>query len=246
MEGSPTWIYADLDGNDTGGGGENDYSFDQAGELTVGAAQPCEEDDTGALDIVGKAGAPRSTVSIPVRIQNAPNDVSSLGFEVLFPDWILAYTGFTRGPLVEDFDFFDCVIPEGEDDVVRCGGFKSTGGIAAGASGYVVYLEFNVADCEQGPTSQLDLQELKDDIASWLYTHGCFQCGCSCDINGDGEVTPQDALCAFQKYLGKCPTACGPCEDICCDVTMDGDCTPADALEIFKEYLGMPSVCSPE
>ena len=68
---------------------------------------------------------------------------------------------------------------------------------------------------------------------------------CSCDLDGSGEVTPMDALCAFQKYLGICPTACGPCEGVCCDVTMDGDCTPADALEIFKEYLGLPSVCWP-
>jgi len=66
----------------------------------------------------------------------------------------------------------------------------------------------------------------------------------TCDVNGDGEVTPQDALCAFQKYLGICPTACGPCEEISCDVNGDGQCTPADALEIFKESLGMPSVCS--
>ena len=70
--------------------------------------------------------------------------------------------------------------------------------------------------------------------------------GCDGDVNGDGEITPQDALCAFQTYLGICPTSCDiPCEDICCDVTQDADCTPADALEIFKEYLGLPSVCSP-
>ena len=69
----------------------------------------------------------------------------------------------------------------------------------------------------------------------------------SCDVNGDGDVTPQDALCAFQKYLGICPTNCGDCDDIYCDVNGDGQCTPADALEIFKEYLGIvPNACSPE
>ena len=87
-----------------------------------------------------------------------------------------------------------------------------------------------------------------DWTAGWYYSGvwylddiKVFQCGCPCDVSGDGELTPQDALCAFQTYLGICPTACGPCEDICCDVNMDEDCTPADALEIFREYLGLPS-----
>ena len=62
---------------------------------------------------------------------------------------------------------------------------------------------------------------------------------CECDVSGDGVITPQDALCAFKKYLGICPTDCGPCEEICCDVNQDGQCTPNDALCIFQEYLGL-------
>ena len=210
----------------------------------TGEVIDCEEDDTGALDIPGTRGAPGGTVTIPVRIQNAPDDVNSLGFEV-FPPSVLTYTGYTRGPLVEDFDFFDCNVPADKPDVIRCGGFKAEGGIAAGASGDVVSLTFDVSlDCEGIRT--VGLQELKDDIKTWSATSGCFDCSFTCDVNGDGEVTPQDALCAFQKYLGYPDTACGPAEEIFCDVTGDGDCTPADALEIFKEYLGLPSVCSAE
>jgi Zn-dependent metalloprotease len=204
----------------------------------------CEEDDSGALDIPGTRGAPGGTATIPVRIQSAPNDVYSLGFEV-FPPSVMTFTGFTRGPLVEDFDFFDCNIPDDKPNVVRCGGLKDEGGIAAGASGDVVLLTFDVSpDCEGIWT--VGLQELKDDINTWSAGPGCFDCSFTCDINGDGEVTPQDALCAFQKYLGYPDTACGPAEEIFCDVTGDDDCTPQDALEIFKEYLGMESVCSPE
>jgi len=207
----------------------------------------CVEDDSGTLDIGRSAGTPGSAVTIPVRIQSSPNTVGSLGFEVTFNSCVLDYTGFDRGVLVNDFDFFDCVIPAGENSIVRCGGFKATGGIATGDSGDVIGLNFNVIDCEPGLFYTLDLQELKDDISSWPISLGCFQCGCSCDINGNGEVTPQDALCAFQKYLGICPTDCGQCEEICCDVNGDGDCTPADALEIFKEYLAIvPNACSSE
>ncbi len=204
----------------------------------------CEEDDSGALDIVGKSGGVGGTVTIPVRIQSAPNDVNSLGFEV-FPPSVLTFTEHTRGPLVEDFDFFDCNIPDDKPDVVRCGGFKAEGGIAAGASGDVVSLNFDVIGGEPGSSYPLSLQELVDDMASWPFSPGCFTV-VACDVNGDGEVTPEDALCAFQKYLGIDPTACGPAEDIFCDVNGDGECTPADALEIFKEYLGLPSVCSEE
>jgi len=203
----------------------------------------CQEDDTGDLDIVGSVGGTGGMVTIPVRIQNALNEVGSLGFEVTFNPAILTFTGFTKGDLVENFDFFDATNPE--TGIVRIGGFKATGGISAGASGDVVYLEFDVnPECDG--IAQLALQELKDDIASWSTSNGCFDCTvCDCDINEDGEVTPQDALCAFQKYLGICPTNCGPCEEICCDVNGDGDCTPADALEIFKEYLAIvPNACS--
>ena len=71
---------------------------------------------------------------------------------------------------------------------------------------------------------------------------------CKCDVNGDDQCTPQDALCSFQVYLGICPTACGPCEDICCDVSgsdlnPDGSCTPADALCRFQEYLDIHPNC---
>jgi hypothetical protein len=242
IEGSPTWIYADLDGNDTGGGGENAYSVDQAGELTVPGPTLCEEDDTGDIDIVSTASPPGVTVSIPVRIQDAPNAVSSLGFDLTYDSTLLTFTGPRLGELVEGFDYFSVSNPE--PGRLIAGGFTSTGGIEAGESGDIVYLEFNVSDCEKDSSSRLDLQELKDDIASWWYSHGCFQCGCDCDINGNGEVTPEDALCAFKKYLEICPTDCGPCEEICCDVNHNADCTPADALEIFKEYLGMGSVCS--
>jgi len=203
----------------------------------------CEEDDSGDLDIMGNTGGLGGTVAIPVRIQGAPNEVESLGFEVTFNHCVLEYTGFTRGPLVENFDYFEAFNPE--TGIVRVGGFEAgEDTIPTGANGDVIYLNFNVIECEQGSKYTLDLQKLKDDIAGWSASLGCFQCGCSCDVNGDGEVTPKDALCAFQTYLGICPTDCGECEDICCDVNMDNDCTPADALEIFKEYLGLPSVCS--
>jgi hypothetical protein len=55
------------------------------------------------------------------------------------------------------------------------------------------------------------------------------------DLNGDGEISPQDALIAFRCYLGI---------DFClddADVNKDGSVTPADALCLFRKYLGQTS-----
>jgi hypothetical protein len=207
----------------------------------------CQEDETGALNIVETSATSGSDVSVTVEINSAPNMVDTLGFEVVFnPADCLAYTGaYERGDLTTGFDFFDCNLSA--PGVVTCGGFTIQGQIPQGASGNVVELTFNVGTPEldePGEAVRLDLRNLVDDLAAWLQSPGYICGGCGCDVNGDAEVTPQDALCAFQKYLGIDPTACGPAEEICCDVNGDGECTPADAQEIFKEYLGMPSVCS--
>jgi hypothetical protein len=168
-----------------------------------------------------------------------------LGFEVVYNTDILQYTGYSRGDCVTDFDYFD--VHEQPSELLVAGGFEAgPDTIPQGTSCVVVNLEFSVLQCDPGNIYPLaDLQELKDDIAAWPTSGGCFTCG-SCDVSGNGGVTPQDAMCAFQKYLEICPTACGACDQIFCDVNGDGHCTPADALEIFRCYLGLESICSPE
>jgi len=59
---------------------------------------------------------------------------------------------------------------------------------------------------------------------------------CSGDLNGDGAITPADALIAFRCYLG----IIGPC-DPCVDVDKNGSVTPADALCLFRKYFSIPS-----
>ena len=210
-----------------------------------GDGPPCEEDDSGSLDIEGKSGGPGATVIVPVRIQNAPDQVASFGFEMTYNTAILQYVGNSRGECVTDFDQFG--VHEREPGLLVIGGFEAGDAvIPAGANCVVVNLEFTVVGGEPGEVYPLgNLQNLVDDIAGWSNSGACFKCG-GCDVNGDGDVTPQDALCAFQKYLGIDPTDCGPADQIFCDVNGDGQCTPADALEIFKCYLGMETVCSPQ
>ena len=68
-----------------------------------------------------------------------------------------------------------------------------------------------------------------------LAQDGCLPDG---DINQDGQITPQDALMAFQHYLGI--STLDPCQQDHADVTLDGEITPKDALCIFQKYLGIP------
>lgn len=200
------------------------------------------EVDDGAIDILPGRGNNGDRVTIPVQIQNAPNAVGSLGFEVVFDPAVFAYNWHTRGDLVTHFDFFD--VNQIEPGLLRIGGFEAGADILpAGASGILVELTFDVV-CEVCISSFLEPQELKDDIAPWNVSGGCFLacCGCDGDVNRDGEITPIDALCSFEKYLLICPTTCGiACEDVCCDVNQDDECTPADALCIFRKYLMQPS-----
>ncbi len=59
------------------------------------------------------------------------------------------------------------------------------------------------------------------------------------DVNGDSNITPQDALMAFQHYLGL--TTLNECQQSQANVNGDDSITPADALCVFQKYLGLPS-----
>jgi PKD repeat protein len=198
---------------------------------------PCEEDNSGQLDVAGGIGAPGGLVTIPIRINDAPNDVSAFGFELVYDPEMLSFKSYEKGALAEDSDFFDVKLIS--DGILRCGGVKNKG-ILDGASGSVLFVQFEIIQSE--PSTKLSLQGLTDEIANWTTSPGCFQSGCNGDINADGEITPMDALNTFEKYLSICPTSSNlDCESICGDVNKDGDTTPADTLCIFQYYLGLPN-----
>ena len=137
------------------------------------------EDDTGELDIPGSCGAAGDTLTVPVRIQDAPNTVVSLGFDITFDTDILQFVGADfSGTLLEGFDFKDVGNPS--PGRLRVGGFEAgQDTIATGASGDVVNLIFTLT-CEDCTGTQLELSELKDDIATWSATGNCLLACCRC------------------------------------------------------------------
>ncbi len=208
----------------------------------------CEADESGQINIVDTVSSSDSQVTVLVEINIAAEKVDAMGFDVEFNSECLSYSGYAAGALTGEFTRFACNgLSAG---VVRCGGLDTGAGIAQFTSGSIAELTFTVTAAGLNVPDEavkLDLNNFVDDISGWTSSSG-YICGgnCECDINASTDVTPLDALCAFQKYLGICPTNCGPCGDVCCDVTSNLDCSPADALEVFKEYLGIESVCSSE
>ena len=71
---------------------------------------------------------------------------------------------------------------------------------------------------------------------------GRASCPHNGDVDGNGQVTPRDALTAYQYVLRK--TTLTLCQQERADVTGDGLVSSADATCIFNRYLGLPS-CLP-
>lgn len=203
----------------------------------------CIENTCGNIDVTGIRGRTGETVSVDVAFQSAPNDVDAFGFEVTFDPDAVAFLDGVPGSLVIDkqYNFELHFLPP---NTVRCGAYKSgSGSISQGNSGNIAHFTFEIlADPGQ---SEIGLANLKDDIAGWPASGGCLSVlpdACGGDVNGDGEITPGDALLAFEKYMLFCPTYTGmACNDVCCDVNGDQNCTPSDALCIFRAYLRQPN-----
>jgi parallel beta-helix repeat protein len=181
--------------------------------------------------------------TIPIRISAATSQVLTLGFKVTYDSSVLVYTGYTQGDLTTNFDFF--IVNSPIPGTITIGGFESGGDvIAAGASGVVVNLNFTAGEpSSSGQCIEIAITNLEDDISNWGVCSGdvCYEGGCSHDgdVNEDGNITPLDALMAFQHYLEI--ITLNACQQAHADVNQSGFITPSDALCIFRKYLGQPS-----
>ncbi|MEW6405127.1 MAG: dockerin type I domain-containing protein, partial [Chloroflexota bacterium] len=114
------------------------------------------------------------------------------------------------------------------------GEFNLPVGISVDGSGHIYVVDYGngriqgFADPSQHEPEVCDGQ---DNDCDGQVDEGC----CTGDMNGDGTITPVDALLVFRCYLGM--TAC----PACADVNRDGAVTPVDALCLFRKYLGQPS-----
>jgi len=205
----------------------------------------CDEGDYGTLDIGDVAGKLGSVVQIPIRIQGATIDVAGadiiegFGFDVVYDSSVLSYlVDYEVGSLGQSLDMFK--VNDLGGGRIRVGGFDGSPdsySIIQNSSGNLVSLKFEIMSDQEDCQYPVTLEALVDDISQWSASGGCVKVAppCNGDLNGDGNVTPVDALIAFRCYMNS-----GPCS-VCCDVSGDGVVTAADALCIFRRYMTLSS-----
>ncbi|MEW5802822.1 MAG: cohesin domain-containing protein [bacterium] len=206
--------------------------------LTAYHPEGCTDLDSGELDIEGIEINPgQKVVSIPIRIQKAPNPLLAIGIKVTYDPSVLEYSDFTNGELVESFSYFACSLPT--PGKLTIGGFDVGSGIPQDSNGYVGWINFKVVGGAVGECYPLNLIDLADDIEG-LSSSGACLCiqDCNGDINGDGVISPQDALSVFNCIQGS-----DSCNE-CVDVNKDGEVTEADGLCLLWKYLELPSCLS--
>ncbi len=210
-----------------------------------GIDQDCDQNDlcTCRLVVDDVAAAPGDFVTMPVRVETACVQISALGFDFDYSQCeMLGYMSYSgvhiRGSLTANWDFFDAY--EVAPGIIRVGGFTVQDPVSEGESGIIVELEFEISTCSPDNVCNAMLTNLVSDISNWPAAAGGFSCYCPADgdIDGDTQVTPGDALLAFQEYLGIIQL--DDCERNHADVDEDGHVTPSDALCIFQCYMGIP------
>lgn len=201
--------------------------------------------------ITGRSG---DTVCVDIRIRQNALPIDAFGFTVKVDPARLAFVRASAGNLTSGFVAVSAQENPAGSGLINCGGFGSTP-IPANSAGVVIKLCFRVL-CPSSslPPSVIELKDPLDDVAGLAACCNLFKCeGCVSDgdVDGNGALSPGDALCAFQIFLngGALPAACNApnstCEVAAADVNCDGNVTPSDALAIFNRFLGglRPSEC---
>lgn len=197
--------------------------------------------------ITGRSG---DTVCVDIRIRQNALPIDAFGFSVKVDPTRLAFVRASAGSLTSGFVAVSAQENPAGSGLIKCGGFGSTP-IPANSAGVLIRLCFRV-NCPSSslPASEIEIKDLIDDVAGLTGCCNLFKCeGCvnNGDVDGNGALSPADALCAFQIFLngGVLPASCNfpntTCEVAAADVTCEGTVTPSDALAIFNRYLaGLP------
>lgn len=103
-----------------------------------------------------------NSVTYTISINSAPDDIMSLGFDMVFDSDILSYQSFQQGALTNDFVLFNVnVTPEGN---LRIGGLEYSDYIIAGTSGTIATVTFQVIGSGD---PEMRFAAVKDDIQCW-------------------------------------------------------------------------------
>jgi len=154
------------------------------------------------LELSDNFASIHQTVVFELKLNDAPNIVSSMGIDISYDTTILSFQSYEKGELATGrFDFFD--VNEPEKGTIRIGGTisSSTNKIQVGESGTLVKLSFTVISTN---TTSLQLINLKDNVRDWSIKNGFLGEKISQyeDIDNDGKVGLAEVIYLLQVVTG--------------------------------------------
>ena len=193
-------------------------------------------EDTGLADLTfeSRSRPTGSDVQIPLMLESVAETVGNMDLTLAYDPMVLEAREVLKGSLTAD-SLFDYTISGGTIRVALADreGFSGDGSVA--------YVRFKVIG-DTGTSSELGISEATANESDYsvmaLATHnglflvtGIDELRGDCD--GDGKLSPVDALCALQMAVGKIT------ENLAMDVTGDGKVTSLDARQILKMAVGI-------
>jgi hypothetical protein len=194
---SPIWIYADLDGNDLGGGGFNGYSPSQAGNLTVSGG-----------------------VTKPIITSISPSS-GPVGTQVTITG---EHFGAAQGDSKVTFNGIDAGVADSWSDMtimIKVPEGATTGPVVVTVNGQASNNDkiFTI-DCLKGDVNGDGLVKSNDAILCLKIAAGVItpdpKQKCAADMNCDGQIKSNDAILILKKAAG-IPVA--PCSIITVNLT---------------------------
>ncbi len=126
---------------------------------------------SGELEVTSAQASLGETVTVDIRVNSAPNEVSAFGFDLTYDGDVLLYQAYWNGSIIEGYDYLG--VNDISLDTVRVGAFTTQNAIQAGESGSILEVDFTVVGCYN---ISLGLTNLVDDVSSWEVSNGTFTC----------------------------------------------------------------------
>jgi hypothetical protein len=177
-----------------------------------------------------------STVQIPLTLKGINEDIGNMDITLGYDPSVLEATRVIKGGLTANSVFDHNVPGKGTMKI----SLSMAGREGFSGDGSIAYIVFDVTGSE-GSDSRLEIVSLSANRAADMTPmdiptqDGVFLVSgveeCRGDCNGDGEITPVDALCALRMAVEKIP------EDLVMDMNGDGSVTSLDAREILKKSV---------
>lgn len=214
-----------------------------------GAGDPSDENFTiGELPLpyimASSIGGKTGEKVVDILIKGNTRDIAAFGLTLTYDPAHLAFVQVDKGSLTQNW-----IQISGAENIageITIGGFNTVA-LPVNSVGSLAKVKFNVtcSGCTECSQSRLIISNLLDHVQGMNIGYGVYSYSSPCplgDVNMDGNITPADALCAFQIYLnGGKPTPGSDCDTECALVAADANCnsviTPEDALIIFRAYL---------